>query len=50
VNTFGGGSTTEFGPLLFLDYAAAGFTSIHITNDFRRVLPANPCAQGHRPG
>jgi hypothetical protein len=42
-NTFGGSSTTEFGPLLFLDYPGPGFTPIHRTNDFRRVLPNNPC-------
>jgi hypothetical protein len=43
--TFGGTSTAEFGPLLFLDYPGPGFTPIHRTNDFRRVLPANPCRQ-----
>jgi hypothetical protein len=47
-NTFGGSSATEFGPLLFLDYAGPGFMPIHITNDFRRVT-ANPCPQGGRP-
>jgi hypothetical protein len=36
-------STAEFGPLLFLDYPGPGFTPIHRTNDFRRVLPDNPC-------
>ncbi|TCO57246.1 hypothetical protein [Actinocrispum wychmicini] len=41
-NTFGGTTTAEFGPLLFLDYPAAGFKPNHITNDFRRVIP-NPC-------
>jgi len=41
--TFGGTSTAEFGPLLFLDYPGPGFTPIHRTNDFRRVLPNNPC-------
>ena len=40
---FGGTSTAEFGPLLFLDYPGPGFTPIHRTNDFRRVLPNNPC-------
>jgi hypothetical protein len=43
-NTFGGNSTAAFGPLLFLDYPAAGFTPSHRTNDFRRVLASNPCA------
>jgi hypothetical protein len=42
-NTFGGTSTAEFGPLLFLDYPGPGFTPIHRTNDFRQVLSANPC-------
>jgi hypothetical protein len=42
-NTFGGTTTAEYGPLLFLDYPAAGFVPNHITNDFRRVLPDNPC-------
>jgi len=42
-NTFGGTSTTEFGPLLFIDYPGPGFTPIHRTNDFRRVLKNNPC-------
>jgi hypothetical protein len=40
---FGGTSTAEFGPLLFLDYPGPGFTPIHRTNDFRRVLSHNPC-------
>ena len=42
-NTFGGNSTAEFGPLLFLDYPGPGFTPIHRTNDFRQVLSSNPC-------
>jgi hypothetical protein len=42
-NTFGGTSTAEFGPLLFLDYPGPGFTPIHRTNDFRQVLSTNPC-------
>jgi hypothetical protein len=42
-NTFGGTSTAEFGPLLFLDYPGPGFQPIHRTNDFRRVLSNNPC-------
>jgi hypothetical protein len=41
--TFGGTSTAEYGPLLFLDYPGPGFMPIHRTNDFRRVLPNNPC-------
>jgi hypothetical protein len=43
VRTFGGTSTAEYGPLLFLDYPGPGFTPIHRTNDFRRVLSNNPC-------
>jgi hypothetical protein len=42
-NTFGGSSTTAFGPLLFLTYPGPGFTPIRRTNDFRRVEPNNPC-------
>jgi hypothetical protein len=41
--TFGGTSTAEFVPLLFLTYPGPGFTPIHRTNDFRRVLSNNPC-------
>lgn len=41
-NDFGGSSTTEFGPLLYLNYPTpAGVVSR--TNDFRNVLSANPC-------
>jgi hypothetical protein len=42
-STFGGNSAAEFGPLLFLTYPGPGFLPIHRTNDFRQVLPANPC-------
>ena len=42
-NTFGGSSTTEFGPLLQLDYPGAGFVPIHRFNNFRNVLSTNPC-------
>jgi hypothetical protein len=45
-NTFGGTSTAEFGPLLFLTYPGAPFTPIHRTNDFRKVLSNNPCRAG----
>jgi hypothetical protein len=41
--TFGGTSAAEFGPQLFLDYPGPGFTPNHIVNDFRNVLPNNPC-------
>src|SRR5262249_13856874 len=42
-NTFGGTSTAEFGPLLFLDYPGPGFVPIHRTNDFLQILGINPC-------
>ena len=42
-NTFGGSSSAEFGPLLFLDYPVAGLVPSHRTNDFRQVLNTNPC-------
>jgi len=42
-DSFGGTSAAEFGPLLFLDYPGPGLTPIHRTNDFRQVLPDNPC-------
>ncbi len=42
-NTFGGSSSAEFGPLLFLDYPGAGLVPTHRTNDFRQVLGTNPC-------
>ena len=42
-NTFGGSSSAEFGPLLFLDYPVAGLVPSHRTNDFRQVLSTNPC-------
>ncbi len=41
-NTFGGSSTTAFGPLLFLNYPGPGVV-ITRTNDFRSVLSSNPC-------
>ena len=41
-NTFGGSSTTGFGPLLFFTYPGpAG--PITRTNNFRNVLSSNPC-------
>jgi len=42
-NTFGGSSTTEFGPLLTTVYPGPGFTPITRINNFRRVLNHNPC-------
>lgn len=46
-NAFGGNSTAQYGPLLFLDYPGPGFTPIHQTNDFRQVLTNNPCQRRH---
>ena len=43
-NTFGGTSTTEFGPLLQLTYPQPGGTFQRF-NDFRNVLGSNPCPQ-----
>lgn len=45
-NTFGGSSTTEFGPLIPLAYPAAGGIPTFRYNDFRRVLNTNPCRGG----
>jgi hypothetical protein len=44
LNKFGGTSTAEYGSLLLLAYAspaAQGF--IELFNNFRQVLPKNPC-------
>jgi hypothetical protein len=41
-NTFGGTSTSEYGPLLLLTYATAT-GSLTRYNNFRQVLPNNPC-------
>jgi len=41
-NTFGGTSATEFGPLLSLTYPASTGPVVRI-NNFRQVLPNNPC-------
>ena len=43
-NTFGGSSTTEYGPLLPLAYPAVGGLPSFRYNNFRRVLNNNPCA------
>jgi len=45
-NTFGGSSTTEFGPLLQLLYPVVGGPNFRF-NDFRNVLDSNPC-QAHQ--
>lgn len=43
-NTFGGSSAAEYGGLLKLTYPNVGNTTISRYNDFRQVLPNNPCA------
>jgi hypothetical protein len=45
-NTFGGTSTTEYGPLLAEGYPAVGGVPTFRYNDFRQVLPNNPCRAG----
>jgi hypothetical protein len=42
-NTFGGSSTTEYGPLLASAYPAVGGVPTFRYNNFRRVLSNNPC-------
>ena len=42
-NTFGGSSTTEYGPLLVSAYPAAGGVPSFRYNNFRNVLSSNPC-------
>jgi hypothetical protein len=42
-NTFGGNSAAEFGPLLFSFYPNPNPAVRLRTNNFRRVLSANPC-------
>ena len=42
-NTFGGSSTTAYGPLLTLTYPGPGFQPIQRINNFRQVLASNPC-------
>ena len=47
LQTFGGTSTAEYGPLLLTTYAssnAAGFVNRY--NNFRQVLSTNPCRSG----
>jgi len=44
-NSFGGTSTTEYGPLLASAYPAVGGVPTFRYNDFRRVLNNNPCSQ-----
>jgi hypothetical protein len=43
-NTFGGSSTTAYGPLLLSTYQAFGsFNSIQRYNNFRSIPISNPC-------
>jgi hypothetical protein len=43
-NTFGGSSTTEYGPLLSTYYPQApGFPAGFFVENFRNTLPSNPC-------
>jgi hypothetical protein len=42
-NTFGGNSAAEYGPLIALAYPVPGPSVSVRYNDFRRVLPNNPC-------
>lgn len=43
ISKFGGTSTAEYGPLLSLVYPASPATATSRYNDFRRILPGNPC-------
>jgi hypothetical protein len=45
-NTFGGSSTTEFGPLLKTVYPAPGFTTVSRFNNFNSGDMPNPCTVG----
>jgi len=42
-NDFGGSSTAEYGPLLALAYPGAHFQPSFRFNNFRNILPSNPC-------
>jgi len=44
---FGGSSATEYGPILALFYPAANAQPQFIYEDFRRILPFNPCPTFH---
>jgi len=48
-NTFGGSSTTEYGPVLSTYYAQApGFPAGFFVENFRNVLATNPCPSAGR--
>ncbi|MEA2485323.1 MAG: hypothetical protein QOD46_434, partial [Actinomycetota bacterium] len=40
---FGGSSKTEFGHTFVSTYPDVGFTTINLLENFRRILPNNPC-------
>jgi hypothetical protein len=40
---FGGSSKTEFGKTFVSTYPDTGFTTINLLENFRRILPNNPC-------
>ena len=50
-NTFGGTSTAEYGPLLFVDYPGdPTFPGGNYASDYRNVISSNPCpSAGHLP-
>jgi hypothetical protein len=43
MNTFGGTSTAEFGPLVKFAYPGPAGTAVFRFNNFRQVLASNPC-------
>jgi hypothetical protein len=48
-NTFGGTSTTEYGPTLGVYYPPlAGFAAGTVVNDFHNSLASNPCPSAGR--
>jgi hypothetical protein len=48
-NTFGGSSTTEYGPTVSTYYPEApGFPDGSVVANFRNTLPSNPCASAGR--
>jgi hypothetical protein len=47
LDDFGGSSAAEFGPILALFYPAANAQPQFIYEDFRRILPFNPCPSFH---
>jgi hypothetical protein len=45
-NTFGGSSTTAFGPLVLLDFVSSVSPTgvVSVFEDYRNIVPSNPCA------